>query len=91
MKANRSICVVPFCRNSSAKWGGGQYICGPHWRLVPNELKRGRAHICRKLIKTGELVERDGRYFAVSDRAFIIGRETWRSLCEAAKQGATGT
>lgn len=91
MKPNRSYCVVPFCRNSSAKWSGGEYICGPHWRLLPKDLKRERARLCRILLKSGELVEREGQWFALTDRAVEIGRSTWKSLCEAAKQAATGT
>jgi hypothetical protein len=86
----RSRCIVPFCKNSSAKWSGNDYICGPHWKLVPRKLKRIRSRLMNRFLKSGDLVVRDGKWYAMSRRANVIGHASWRKLCEAAKKGATG-
>jgi hypothetical protein len=36
----RLHCLVPFCRRTCKPGDYGEWICGPHWRLVSTRVKR---------------------------------------------------
>jgi len=40
LKPGRINCCVPFCRRTRTDIGFAEWICQPHWRLVPKQLKR---------------------------------------------------
>jgi hypothetical protein len=86
----RSACIVPHCKNSSAKYAGCDYICGPHWRLVPKRLKQRDRLIIKRLIAQGEAVKRDGFLYPLTARAYRLSRMSWRRMNTAALQSATG-
>jgi hypothetical protein len=39
-RASRTRCLVPFCRVTTARSVGSEWICGKHWRAVPISLRR---------------------------------------------------
>ena len=85
------MCVVPFCRNGSRKWLGHRYICGPHYRAIPKRLRLKRMALMRRLLKSGDLIKRDGAVWAATPVGQTAGDASWDLLCEAAKAAASGT
>lgn len=69
----RSVCVVPFCRNSSAKWAGYRYICGPQWRALPRATKAEHRRLWR--------VWRDAAAGTEKQLALQAFQEQW-DVCE---------
>lgn len=49
----RSVCIVPGCCNSSAKYAGYRYICSRHWRDVPRWMKRRDRALIRRYKDAG--------------------------------------
>lgn len=48
----RLSCIVPFCRRTTGKFAAPiEWICGPHYRLVPSSLKLRRRRVNRLLRK----------------------------------------
>jgi hypothetical protein len=46
--AGRLLCVVPFCRRTTACVDFEQWICGEHWRLIDRARRRVyRRHLRR--------------------------------------------
>lgn len=97
----RAVCVVPGCRNSSARYARSRYLCSRHWREVPRWMKRRRQRIARRLVELGELLPpaakdpfyRRGPVRVVrcgERRAFLILHMAWLSMERAAIRRASG-
>lgn len=83
---HRAVCVVPGCSNSSAKFAGYQYICGPHWRMIPKALKRFDRELARVFRRCGLL---QGETFT-DENARHAYANSWRHLVRAAIEAAAG-
>lgn len=81
----RSVCIVVGCRNSSAKWAGQRYICGPHWRPIPKAMKRVHRRTWAIFEKA-----RQARDEPRMGRAIDAFNWNWKRLERAAQEKAVG-
>lgn len=99
MTANtRLSCCIPFCRRTTkAEYGFHEWICGPHWRMVPARLK-ARRRLARRLARRAEarfrhLYVAQGKRFAEAqwqrvEAARALAHQLWIRCKEAAVQSA---
>lgn len=88
----RLCCVVPFCKNSSAKFVDcAEYICGPPWRLAPKHLKARRALVLRRLKARGDVTVVDCKARALTPYASLLLDGAWRQMRHAICEAAAGT
>lgn len=87
---DRAACVVPGCRNSSAKWLGFRYICSPHFRTVPRWMKRRRTRLAARLRQMGEMEFTPDTYRPTTARARRLIVQAWMAMENAAIRRAAG-
>ena len=50
----RIKCCVPFCRRTTKRADFEQWICGPHWRLVPKAKRQVYGRYLRRWRRYGD-------------------------------------
>lgn len=94
----RLSCVVPFCKHTHGRHKGEppfnewtEWICGEHWRLVDQRLKRLRTAIRRRAerLKTGAEYRR-GWVHPRLVNALGSQRRIWRKMKRQAIERAMG-
>ncbi|MGO1078317.1 hypothetical protein [Inquilinus sp. CA228] len=102
----RLACLVPFCRRTRGVRSGEppirpgeEWVCGPHWKLVPGRLKASRRRAKRRAIAADRLFQRryseaGNRYWQEwldeVDRARQVARDRWAACKRAAIEAAGG-
>lgn len=100
----KSSCCVPFCRRTSRRFKE-EWICGEHWKLVPQSLKRFRTRRLKEIDRAGQKAGPDldaanergvgakEAYFRlqrIEARWLRVERATWRRMKRIAIERATG-
>lgn len=84
MAEPRSICQVPGCHNSSAKFHPHEYLCSRHWKDVPRWMRRRDRALIRLLKARGKVVEGPNGYQCKGLRSRTLLWNSWRGMVKAA-------
>lgn len=81
----RMTCVVPGCRRTRGRHKGEppiepgmEWICGPHWKLVPRRIKAIRQRAARRAKRLG------------THNSYMALNRLWRRCVMAAIERAAG-
>lgn len=78
MSGPRVACLVPYCRRTRAHNRYAEWICGPHWRAVPYEVRLAKRR-----------AQADARRDP-SPANLAAERAAWTACCEVAIEAAAG-